>query len=195
MGGVQLAIVALFTVTEDLVFSRRVLRQVKSSGRRRWLIPIFGSGGGRGAVYVLMQMALLIAVGLMLTPSQSELRWLLAICCYICFFTGVPAYIGRRWMPARARPANLRVATFVLFPVVLLLPDILYYIVMGREFFNLDYSSRHLVNPFRTLANWSIVETNQWYMPAFLIGLIGLISYLGLIKMSARVNDDAGVAH
>jgi hypothetical protein len=51
------------------------------------------------------------------------------------------------------------------------------------------------MNPFRTLANWSIVEANQWYMPAFLIGLIGLISYLGLIKMSARVNDDAGVAH
>ena len=191
LGGLQLTIVATFTVTEDLILSRRVLLKDKMSKQWSWLMAMFRPGGGRGAAYVLAQMALFVIVGMMLTPDPQVLHWLVAICGYICFFTGVPTYVARRAGPGRFRAAQLRVLAFLVFPVVMLLPDILYYLATRSSFFASEYSLRHVLNPLRTLSNWYVVEQNQWYIPALLLGLVGFASYLALMKLGQRANAGA----
>ena len=157
LGGLHLAVVAMFTVTEDLVVSRRVLLRIEALSRWRRLLAMFRPGAGRGALYVLVQMALLVAVAWRLRPTWPSLRWFLAICGYICFFTGVPAAAFRFMRPTRAASFHLRVAVLVLLPIAMVLPDILFYMLWQPDVFDLKYSARHLLNPFRTLANWAVV--------------------------------------
>ena len=95
LGGLHLAIVAMFTVTEDLVVPRRVLRQIETPSRWGWLLALFRPGGGRGAAYVLAQMAILLGAAGCSRTYPSDVRWLLAICGYICFFSGVPTLAFR----------------------------------------------------------------------------------------------------
>ena len=66
-------------------------------------------------------MLLLLGIGFALTAVTpgSDFRWLLAICGYICFFTGVPACAGRLIFKSRLRTPHLRVGTFVFIPVVI----------------------------------------------------------------------------
>jgi hypothetical protein len=175
LAGIHLALVSLFTVTEDLDVSRRALIQTKAS--RLWLLR---PGGGRGAAYILLQMTMLLLVAWFLAPSTADFRWVLAICSYICFFTGVPAYVGRMFAPARMTTAHLRAATFLFFPFVMLMSEVFFY------FFGWsgggDFSVYHIVNPLRALSNWSIVEQNHWYSFAFGLGVAGVIAYLMLIR-------------
>lgn len=194
LGGIHLALVSVFSVTEDLALSRRILLQDRS---RRWrrLNAIFRPGGGRGAAYILAQMGVLLVAGWPFTSTAAEFRWLLMICCYICFFTGVPTWLGRRLAPGRARPAYLRVAAFLFFPALMLSADLLTYFLSSSGVFDGSYSIYHLVNPFRTLSNWPLVESNQWHFIVLGLGLIGLVSYLGLIRMGESANDNAGSAH
>jgi hypothetical protein len=44
---------------------------------------------------------------------------------------------------------------------------------------------RHLVSPFRTLANWDVVESSGWMVMPALLGLAGLLSYAGLMQLEA----------
>ena len=60
IGGVHLAAVAMFTVTEDLIVPRRALLQMQRPSRWRWLLAV-RPGGGRGAAYVLANMAVFLA--------------------------------------------------------------------------------------------------------------------------------------
>ena len=186
LGGLHLAVVAMFTVTEDLVLSRRVRLRMDALSPWRRLLAMFRPGAGRGAVYVLVQMALLVAVGWRLQPTWSSLQWFLAICGYICFFTGVPAAAFRFIRPTRAASFHLRVAVLVLLPVAMVLPDILFYMLWQPDVFDLKYSARHLLNPFRTLANWTVAETNYGLSIPCVLGLTGLFAYLALIYMGRR---------
>jgi hypothetical protein len=187
LGGLHLAAVAMFTVTEDLVVSRWVLLRMQSVSLWRRLLAMFRPGGGRGAVYVLAQMAVLLAAGWLLRPTWGSLRWFLAVCGYICFFTGVPAAAFRLMRPARAASFQLRAAVLMLLPIAMLLPDIIFYMLWQPAVFDLKYSARHLINPIRTLANWSVVETNHWLSIPFALGLTGLLAYLALIRMGTRM--------
>jgi hypothetical protein len=187
IGGVHLALVAMFTVTEPLVVSRRVLLHMKPS-RWRWLLAVFRPGGGRGAVYVLVQMALLVGAGWLLRPASPNLRWLLAVCGYICFFTGVPAFAFRLLRPQSTASLQLRVAVLLLLPVSMILPDVLYYVLSQSDVLDHRYSSRHLINPIRTLANWSLVETRDWFTVPLALGVTGLLAYLGLILAGIRMS-------
>jgi hypothetical protein len=182
VGGIHLAVVAMFTVTEDLAVPRRVLLGMQSS-RWRWLLAMFRPGGGRGAVYILAQMALLLSVAWLFQPTWIEFRWLLAMCGYICVFTGLPAAVVRFRQPAAASSLKLRVAVLLLLPISLLLPDLAYYIVWRPEALSLNYSARHLLNPLRTLANWPRVEANQWLSLPFALGITGLLAYAALIHL------------
>ena len=115
LGGLHLALVAMFTVTEDLVVSRRVLLRMTSASRWRWLLAMFGPGGGRGAVYVLVQMALLLARRGCLQPSARAAalaRWRSAATS--ASSPACPPLLFRRLAPARATPLQLRVAVLVL---------------------------------------------------------------------------------
>src|SRR5437867_1165157 len=152
----------MFSVTEDLVPPRRLLRQKKTGAGRRRATAIFRPGAGRGAVYMLAQMALFLIAGWSLASTSADLRWLLAICGYTCFFTGVPACAGRLLAPVRATADYLRVAGLLFFPVMSLFADLLYYLLTPSHIFDGVYSVYHVLNPFRTLANWTVVERNHW---------------------------------
>jgi hypothetical protein len=195
LGGLHLAAVALFSVTEELDLSRRILQQNRdATGWRRWL-GIFRPGGAWGATYVLVQMALFLTVGvLFLKTSSPEFSWLVAICAYICFFTGLPALTGRMMVKRHFKPFHLRVGVLLLLPVAMLLPDFLVYLVTGD--YGGFYSSRHVLDPFRTLSAWREPLTAPWHFLSFGLGVIGVTSYLLLIGMGTpvqkkRTNDSA----
>ena len=196
-GGLHLAVVATFTVTEDLVLSRRALLGTTPSSPWRWFLALFRPGGGRGAAYVVVQMAILIAAAYPLIaaaaaaashPSWMRLRWFLAICGYICFFTGVPALALRLLRPASNAALSLRVAILVLLSASLILPDIVHYVLWQPNVLDLGYSGRHLINPVRTLANWRTVELRQWFSIPFALGLTGLLAYLALMILGRRMS-------
>jgi hypothetical protein len=186
-GGLHLAVVATFAVTESLAVSRRVLLQMAPPSPWRWLLAMFRPGGGRGALYVLAQMAVLLLVAWRLDSSGSNLRWFLALCGYICFFTGVPTIVFRSRNPAGAASIQLRVALLLLLPVTMLLPDIIHYVLWQPEVIDLTFGARHLFNPFRTLANWSFVESLHWFSAPLSMGLTGLLAYLALIHLGTRM--------
>lgn len=186
-GGFHLALVAMFTVTEDLVVPRPVLLRTRTSSRWRFLLALLRPGGGNGAAYVLVQMMLLLAAGALLRANGVQLRWLLAICGYICFFTGVPVFAFRYWKPESRASLKLRVAVLLTMPLSMLLPDLLHYVLWQPEVLMLKYSARHLVNPIRTLANWHLVEAAGWMPLPFAMGLGGLLVYAALIYMATTV--------
>jgi hypothetical protein len=190
IGGLHLGLVALFAVTEDLVLPRRALLEMQHAGPRDWLLAPFRPGGGRGAAWVLAQMALLVATGAMFSPDGATLRWLVAICAYVCFFTGIPAFFYRWARPRGTATLKLRVAELLLLPLALTLPDVLYYVVGQPVVFDLGFGVRHLMNPFRTLANWRFVESSDWSVVPFALGLAGLVAYLGIIQLGARITAE-----
>jgi hypothetical protein len=181
-GGLHLALVAMFTVTEDLSLPRRARWRTKAPGAWQWLLPIVLPGGGRGAAYVLVQMLVMLVAAWILGATAAQLRWLLAICGYICFFTGVSTFTFR-FLRERVRALHLRVAVLVLLPMSLLLPDLIYYVFWRPEVLSLNYSARHLLNPLRTLANWHTIEAQGWFFVPVILGVTGLSTYVGLIHM------------
>ena len=184
-GGWHLAIVAMFAVSDDLVSSRRLRERAASGAARLW---IFRTGGGNGALYVLLQMALFLGFAKLFGPSDSQFRWLLAICGYILFFTGVPTALMRALRPARIESLKVRVVILVGVPAALVLPDLLFYLLWRPEVLNLQYGARHLINPIRTLSrNWGLVESQGWVVIPLLVGLTGLLSYGVLIQLGARM--------
>jgi hypothetical protein len=194
--GLQLAVVATFTVTEDLALRPQMLLQLKSSALWRWRTVIFRPGGGAGALYVLAQMFMLVIAGWRLMSSPDQVRWLVAICGYICFLTGVPICLGRMFAP-RVTTAYLRVAVLLFFAGVMLFADLLYY-VLNPSYAVDGYSFFHILNPVRTLSNWDLVEANHWQNFVFGLGLLGLLSYLKLIQMNQRLlvaTTDENAAH
>jgi hypothetical protein len=197
LGGFHLAMVALFTVTEDLEVPRRVWLQMQRRSRWDPLLALLRPGGGRGAAYVLVQMLLLVFAGWLLDPSLVALRGRLALCAYICFFSGLPAYIWRRRHPGREAAFHLRVASLVFVALASVLPDVLYYVIGQPPFLDFDFGRRHLVSPLRALANWTEVERMGWLPVPVLIGLAGVVAYAGLMWMGAmrpvQVREPEGV--
>jgi hypothetical protein len=188
VGGLHLALVATFTVTEDLLQPRQARRRASPS-RWSWLHVILRPGGGYGALYVLAQMALLLVAARLLQAPVHD-TWVLGICGYICLFTGVPTFVYRALRPTRAASLKLRVAVLVLIPASLLLPDAVHYLLWQPDTLSLTYSARHLFNPFRTLANRNFVESAGWLLLPLALGLAGLLSYLALIHMGVSMNAE-----
>ena len=184
IGLLQLSIVAAFTVTEGFSVSRRVQRQLQTT-RWRFTRAILGPGGGRGAAYVLLQMGLLLSIVAWLKTRPADLNWVVAACGYITFFTGVPAAVMRGLRP-RISAFRLRVAILVLLSASMVLPDVLYYLIARPEVFELEFASRHLFNPLRTMVNWRMVEKESLFVVPQLLGTIGLAAYAALIVMNLR---------
>jgi hypothetical protein len=188
-GGLHLAIVAMFTVTEDLIVPRRALLAAAGS-RWQWLLAMFRPGGGRGAIYVLAQMAILLVAAWLLQPTWLQFRWFLAACGYICVFTGVPVFAFRYLRPERSASLQLRVAVLLLLPLAMTLPDIIHYVVWRPDVLSLSFSARHLLNPIRALANWPLVEARAWLPLPFALGAVGLLTYAALIHLGASVTAE-----
>jgi hypothetical protein len=189
-GGLHLALVAMFAVSEDLTVSRQVRRRLAAPSRWRRLAAIWRPGGGRGAVYLLVQMLLLLGVGWALRAEAQQMRWLLAICAYVCFFAAVPVFAYRWLQPGRAAAFRLRVAILVLLAVVMVLPDVLHYVVLRPAVLDLEFSARHLVNPIRTLGNWRLVEIQSWFAVPYALGLAGVVASLGLAHLGRRMSAE-----
>ena len=78
LGGLQLAIVALFAVTEQPNPPLQELRRTRRSFEWIWLL--FRPGRGRGPVYVLLQMTILLGLVRLMDPPAEWFRWSAAIC-------------------------------------------------------------------------------------------------------------------
>jgi hypothetical protein len=124
-------------------------------------------------------------------PPGLEWRRLLAMCGYICFFTGVPVLAFRYIAPAGVTTMRLRVAVLCTVAATMVLPDVLHYIILRPDTLDLSYASRHLVNPWRTIAAWPHVEANGWTTVPGLMGLAGLLAYVQMIRIGARASQDA----
>jgi hypothetical protein len=148
---------------------------------------LFRPGGGRGAVYVLVQMILLVGIGKYLAPPASDFNSLIAICGYILFFTGVPALIAQCVSPKFFLPPYTRVAILLFFSVLSLIAEILHYLATGSA---PAISVYHVLSPFRALANWTLVETNHWDFYVFTLGFLGLLSYFGLLYLARQYSHD-----
>ena len=190
-GLLHLTIVAAFTVTEEFTVSRRVLRRMQAPSRWSPLWTILWPGGGRGAAYVLFQMVLLIVA--VRSLSMREVGQVVASCGYICFFTGAPT-VMLRWARPRLPAFYIRVAILLLVSASLVLPDVFYYIVAQPEFFSLAFSSRHLVNPLRTLADWRQVEMQGLYLVPAIMGVLGVLTYAILMAMNRRTSRTAPIS-
>jgi hypothetical protein len=130
-------------------------------------------------------MGVLLAVVAWLKTRPTDLNWVVAACGYIAFFTGVPTVVMRGLRP-RISAFRLRVAILVLLSASMVLPDVLYYVIARPEVFDLDFASRHLFNPLRTVANWPTVEKESLFVVPQLLGMIGLAAYSALIVMNLR---------
>jgi hypothetical protein len=184
--GIHLAFVAMFAVTEDLVLPRRVRLWMRR--RPAWLRPfaMFLPGGGRGAVYVLAQMALLAIAAWLVDARDASVPYVLVMCGYICFYTGVPAAAVRLWRPYAPASFLLRFGVVVLFALALLLPDIVAY-MWAPSAFDGGYAARHLINPIRTLSYWSHVNDNFGLAVPASMGVVGLLAYVLLFFTGMRM--------
>lgn len=191
--GIHLALVAMFTVTEDLLVPRRVLQRAAAS-RWRSLGPMLLPGGGRGAVYIMVQVLILLLAAVLLRPTAVSLRWISAICAYVCFFTGLPVAVFRVFRPAAAAALRLRVALLLGFVGSLVLPDLVHYVVWQPEVLSVQFSARHLVNPIRALANWNAVEASGGVAVPFALGFAGVLAYAVLIHAGSRLSGAMAAA-
>ena len=141
-------------------------------------------------MWVLTQMALLLAIGWTLDRGE-DVRWLLAICSYVCFFSGVPTVILRRIFKSRTRTAYLRACILLFIPLVGILADLLQYLWTPSVVFDGTFSGYHILNPFRALANWRQIETLGWQWRPMVMGAIGLLAYLELCRMGRREDKHA----
>jgi hypothetical protein len=181
-GGLHLALAAMFAVTEELVLPRRVLMRMQSQPAWQRLLAMFYPGGGRGAIYILAQMALLVWASWML--DSAHVWYLVAICGYICFYTGVPAAAFRlMWPYAASFP--LRASVLVLLAILMLLPDILVY-MWNPAGFDDSFSPRHVLNPLWTLTRSYDEQAGYSFLIAA-IGLTGLFAYAAVIYKGTHI--------
>jgi hypothetical protein len=185
VGGLHLAGVAMFAVTEDLVLPRRVLLRMRARSDWQRLFAMFLPGGGRGAIYVQLQMAVLLYAVSMLDSGMFQVSFAVVMCGYICFYSGVPT-VAIRLMRPHAPSFLLRVAVLVVLSVVLVVPDIVAY-MWDPDGFDGGYSTRHLLNPFWTLSNWRQVSSSYGLAIPGAIGLTGLFAYATLIHLGRRM--------
>lgn len=189
VGGIHLAVTATFAVTEDMTLSRRVFKRVQKSLSRPWF-AIFRPGGGRGALWILTQMIVLLVVGWSI-GTESDFHWLLAICGYICFFSGVPTVLVRRIIKTPVRTAILRATILIFFPTIAVSADLLQYFFVPTKVFDGTFSAYHILNPFRALGNWTQVEALGWQWGPMVMGIAGVIAYVELYRMGRREDAHA----
>ena len=101
---------------------------------------MFRPGGGRGALYVLAQMALFLACGVAAPADVGESSLVPG---RVRVHLPVHRPAGRGFpllRPARAASFQLRVAVLVLLSIGLVLPDILFYVLWQPAVFDLRYA-------------------------------------------------------
>ena len=102
-----------------------------------------------------------------------------------CAGTSASSPVCRRSCSGRLRPASaasfhLRVAVLVLLSLVAgRCPTSSTTCCGSRTVLDLTFAGRHLVNPFRTLANWPRRRSVRLVLAPLVMGVIGLLAYVG----------------
>jgi hypothetical protein len=186
LGSLHLAVVAAFAVTEGMSVSHLRAASAPWLRRWRWVEFVFGPGGNRAAVYVLLQMVMFVGAGAALGASVDEVRLMTAICGTICLLTGIPSLLVHRFAKAGLGPLHARGLILMLIFLSLVLPDLLYYILWRPEVFSVSFSARHLLSPVLPVFNWDSVQGNRWEFAPLLWAVVGVISYLLMLRVASR---------
>ena len=169
-GAIHLAVVATFTVTEDLVLPPRVRLARRDRPSWRQVIAPLQPGGGSGAIYVLLQMALLLFVGWLLgfRPCSTG----------SCSPAATSAFSPARLSSSSGRFGRTTPRRFACAspcsccsPGRWSFPTSLAYMLWQPNGLDLNFSVRHLLNPFRTLANFRHAAASYTVL-AELIGVV-----------------------
>jgi hypothetical protein len=197
LGGLHLALVAFFSVTEGPSEARPRRapgdsRPVHDATSRDWRWLLSG-GSAPAALYMLIQVVIFVGAAYLLGGGWEAVRWFLAICGAICLFTGLPSYVIHclGWWSAPKLAAQGLILVLVFLSLIL--PDLLYFVLLRPEDFDLDFSTRHLFSPLRTLFNWTTVESSGWFAIPALWSALGFGSYLVLLRR-ARSQTPAAVS-
>jgi len=154
---------------------------MKSTSRWRWLLAMFRPGGGRGAVYVLAQMAVLLFAAWMLGADRFKVRWLVAVCGYVCFFTGAPVFFflaGTAAFLYGMRKTNSKVTAWFLFTRGIWLIFVELVIVNFAWTFDITYSFR-ILQVIWAIGISMIALSALVFLPNRLIFAIGMILVFG----------------
>ena len=185
VGTLHLGLVAVFAVTEGLDVPNQ--RVASPRWLRHWgMHYLLGPGGGRAALYVLLQMALFVGTGAALRATMGELRLMLSICGTICLLTGIPALLVHRFSTAGLGALHARAMVLFSIMLSLILPDFLYYVFWRPEVFTLNFEGRHLFSPVLPLFNWDTVQSNGWEMMPLIWAGIGVCSYVWMMRVTGR---------
>ena len=189
-GGIHLTLVAVFAVTEHPAVPRRARIQMQAPSRWRWVTRIFGPGGGRGPLSVILQLVILVGALSLFPIDPEDRRLLLTSYGYLCFFVAIPTLAFQLLAPRRATPFRLRLAILLSLAAAMALPDLLFYVIRQPEILDLTFSGRHLLSPIQTLTNWDEVERYGWMIYTTTVGVFGFVALLGLVPTGARLAEE-----
>jgi hypothetical protein len=190
IGGIHLAAVAVFAVTERPAVPRRAVLRMQPASFPGWLTSVFGPGGGPGAFTVFLQLLILVGALALFPIDPYDRRRILAAFGYLCFFVAVPTLAFRLAFPKYATPARLGIAMLLTLAAAMALPDLLHYVIFQPDLLNLEFSFRQLLNPVQTIGNWRLVEINGWGLIPSTIGIFGVIALVALVPTGARLEAE-----
>ena len=187
MGGLHLAAVAFFLVTEGAAETRprrwpADARPGDAGMSRDWWW-VLSAGPAPAAVYILLQMIMFVAAPYVFGGEWSHVRWFFVICGAICLFSGLPSYVVHRstWWSAPTLAARGLILVLVFLSLVL--PELVYFVLQRPEVFEAEFSLRHLFSPVLTVLNWTTaVELKGWVAIPIFWSAVGFASYLLLLR-------------
>ncbi|MSR57694.1 MAG: hypothetical protein EXS05_08480 [Planctomycetaceae bacterium] len=200
LSGIHWFMFGLFAATEPDVLSRRVRRDLGRLGLFRVLAAPFVPGGGRGLVYLIGHMSILLAfvIGASLmfgTVDELTVRFAMGVWCYSVIFIGLGAALSRvaRSVSGDFRPSHARVLTMLFLAVASILPQTLYFLDRFRANPN-DSPVYFISDPFSTLYRLreGSINTQQSNLLLFVLGIGAVVSLVvNLRAMLAGMSDVA----
>lgn len=165
-----LALIGLFSVTEDERFSHRVQRDLPRSPLLRLLFLPYLPGGSRGYVYILLHLAALwlacdSALNLLVADFQEpEVRCATTIRYYVAIYLGLGAFLGRglRALSSDIRTPHTRVMLVFLLAGGSIVPHLLQ---LWDNRAPTNYPLLFLSDPFST--SFAVNEGNDPIMQEF----------------------------
>ncbi|MES2793986.1 MAG: hypothetical protein V4719_30510 [Planctomycetota bacterium] len=178
--GGWLWLVGLFTTTEDDRLSRRVRQEVPSRLLTRFLVLPFYPGGGRGFVYFMMSIMILVCSNSYLiyvcsgSPDEKYkcMTMVLAVAAYLLFYIGVTSFLGRvlRRIGSDLHASHARVLGILLAAAGIIGP---FLFIFWDYRFGQSHPILMVTNPFVTC--FQLIYGPQLASPLWAIALLGVI--------------------
>ena len=195
MSMIGLAVIALFAVTEDERFSRRVRRELPKPGLYRLLTLPFQPGCGRGLLW-LWGIMLVIAGSTMsfallhglIGTDMDDLTWMLVgLISYMSFYLGITSWLTRtlRKLGPEITPNHGRVLGVIIFALGIIMPHMTR--LIDFEFIN-QFPLIAITDPMGTHLTYYVLTVHNYsYMPAvILLGVVGVLLNVPLLLRSIQ---------